>query len=169
MQAGTLLDTPFQVRLFLAASLINIIADMSNLVSLTIRFFESLLSRESPEEHRPELEVYKHKTIGKVVGFLEKEIYLYALVAQVQPLIGSVLVFKAFTGWIRAEATARPSEAAPSGEAEDSATVRTGAILRFYTYAIGNFVSLLWALGIFEFLHWLIRACGCVRSLIWIQ
>jgi hypothetical protein len=160
MQAGTLIGTPFQFWMFGLASLINFLVDWSKLVSRTIRFFTDLLLKEVKKKGDKAVcaameQESKHEAMGQVIGFLEKEVYLYALIAQIQPLIGTVLVFKGFTGWLRAECA--------TNDQQNEVT-----LVRFYNYAIGNLISLLWAIGIFEFLHWLMRSSETVRHLIWI-
>lgn len=95
--------------------------------------------------------------LGKVVGFLEVELYMYAMIANVPSLIGAVLLFKAFSGWLTTQATGTP----------EAKSMRT--LARFYSYAIGNFLSLLWALLIFEVLRWAMHSFPVLKALLTIQ
>lgn len=74
---------------------------------------------------------------GSIIGLLERQIYIYVLMTK-GDVFGGVLVFKAFTGWMDLTKV----EGAPPTSA--------AYLSRFYGYAIGNFTSLLWAIGLHE-------------------
>lgn len=99
-----------------------------------------------------------NEPLGKVVGFLEGELYLYAMFTQVHAFISAVLLFKAFSGWLVTHADVTNPE-----------VQSTKTLTRFYSYAIGNFISLLWALVVFEGLRWAIRVCDPFAALVWIK
>jgi hypothetical protein len=90
--------------------------------------------------------------IGRVIGFLECELYLYGLLTSQAGIISGVLLFKAFSGWL--------------GTPAEADQVKT--LARFCAYAIGNFVSLLSAVVIFEGLHMVMRSYPQVYQALWI-
>lgn len=78
------------------------------------------------------------RPFGREVGFVERQIYFYGLLTGVSAVISGVLILKAFFAWIDVKQQ--------NATDED----RYMSLARFYGYAIANFVSLLWALLIFE-------------------
>jgi hypothetical protein len=132
------------------------------------------------------------KAPGSVtVGFLEQVLYVYCLTSTHREFIGSILLFKAFLGWLQISATAAaPAQAtatitgrlefnAPSSNPipiviAETPAVRAGSgeyrgmLAGFYIYAIGNFVSLSVAILVFEIVHlWESRFSPLVFSGIW--
>ena len=83
---------------------------------------------------------------GRTIGTLESIYYLYVLFAQVPALISAVFLFKAFTGWIGGKS--RDVDAGMDSQQ---------TLVRFYTYAVGNMMSLLWSIAIFEIVRWSLR------------
>ena len=73
------------------------------------------------------------------IGFVEQVLYVYCLASTHREFIGSVLLFKAFFGWLSKDVM------------ED--TNHQMLLMRFYVYAIGNFVSLAFAILFFEIVH----------------
>jgi hypothetical protein len=114
---------------------------------------ESMSSSQTPEsgatrvpvgklvdaaEEREHRDLTETPPFGAIVGFIERQLYLYALFTKTPDIIAAVLMFKAFSGWIAGEALRKTAE-------KD-----LKVLARFYVYAIGNFVSLLWAVLIFQ-------------------
>jgi hypothetical protein len=95
---------------------------------------ESLSDAVETEKH----ELISREPFGKSLGFIEMVLYFYTLQSGLSGLTAAVLLFKAFTGWIGI-----------NGE-DSSQEVAAKTLARFYSYAIGNFISLLWAIFLFE-------------------
>lgn len=95
---------------------------------------------------KEESELIGREPLGKSLGFIEMIIYLYSLEASMSGLTGAILLFKAFTGWL----------GTPSPNSDQEASTRT--LARYYSYAIGNFISLLWTIFVFEFIRLMVRA-----------
>lgn len=152
---------PFQLWLFLIASVLNLALGYFGVVGATIQGAIRILSIEAKTAgednvHAEMDAAAKRKPLGKVVGFLEGELYLYAMFTQVHAFIGAVLLFKAFSGWLVTHA----SDASPEVQS-------TKTLTRFYCYAIGNFTSLIWALIVFEGLRWAVRVCSAFKNIVW--
>lgn len=84
----------------------------------------------------------KRPRFGRSIGFLERQIYLYALLIDGLDLITAVVVFKAFAEWIKPDA--QPGTTAGSDDSQKM------LLARFYAYTIGNLLSILWAIAIHE-------------------
>ncbi len=103
---------------------------------------------------------------GRTIGFLERQVYLYALFINGLGLITAVVVFKAFAEWLKPPEAAKPGTPAPqaanapapqaaNAPAPQAATKsdsdgQNDILARFYAYTIGNLLSILWAIIIFE-------------------
>ena len=96
-------------------------------------------------------------SMGRMVALIEETLYLYSAFAQIESIFSGVLLFKAFHTWI---AVSRPVIAtAATGATTPTAAVsrqyarfcadRTHTLVKFYEYAIGNFISLGIALAIY--------------------
>jgi hypothetical protein len=79
------------------------------------------------------------RPVGKVVGLIERELYLYALILPIHGLITAVLLFKAFSGWLKLGDT--PVTPDSQGVLSSVELMGLQTLVRYYSYAIGNFVS----------------------------
>ncbi|WP_445371830.1 hypothetical protein ACH518_03135 [Methylomonas sp. HW2-6] len=167
-------DVPFQISFFLAASVLNLILGTLGIVgasiNLGVRIFatESAILNQKPMPDKPLVEslrqaidselqdLSERQPLGKVVGILERQLYLYGMVTQIHAFIGAILLFKAFSGWLTTQAKDSP----------EGKSMKT--LARFYSYAIGNFLSLTWALIIFEALRWMVQTYPPIKSLLWL-
>jgi hypothetical protein len=101
------------------------------------------------------------------VGIIEQILYIYCLSSTHREFIGSVLLFKAFFNWLNLVPPTATKEAGPTAadsgkpqsQLNDAAERHRLYLLEvFYTYAIGNFLSLAFAIFFYEIVHlWLIR------------
>lgn len=153
----------FQLRVFLVASALNLFLSASSLVEWCIRCAVSQLAKEARTKKaikRIDIsDLWREASkppFGKIIGFLERELYLYALVAGITDLLVGVLAFKGFTSWL----LAKPDET-NSGKSHSM-------LGRFYSYALGNFISLAFALAIFEILRQAIARDPHIRALLWV-
>ncbi|MFN7992843.1 MAG: hypothetical protein U0Q18_04545 [Bryobacteraceae bacterium] len=104
---------------------------------------------------------------GSTIGLFERELYLYALVFNVQAIITGVLVFKGFNAWLQAESKAGSAGEKPDAAANvpsippaagtalapsDAAALapRDEMLAHYYGYTIGNLVSIAFALALFH-------------------
>jgi hypothetical protein len=159
----------FQIWIFLVASAVNFALTFVGLIGLVIRFFTRIAARKSATvdaaavgksvKDATEAAVQKElgllsqsHPIGRVIGFLECELYLYGLLTSQGSIISGVLLFKAFSGWL--------------GTPAESDSVKT--LARFCAYAIGNFTSLLSAVVIFEGIRLLMRVYPQLYQALWI-
>jgi len=103
------------------------------------------------------------------IGIVEQTLYIYCLSSTHREFIGSVLLFKAFYTWLSLSPPA-PTTPTATGTTDggterlaiqknDPARPHRNYLLElFYAYAIGNFVSLSYAIFFYEIVHlWLIR------------
>lgn len=122
-------------------------------------------------------ELNQNHSIGMYVGIVEREIYFYCLLSGLTGLLGSVLLFKAFSGWLKLSESQKEEEekSAQSNETqrtEDQSELREDekfdvkTLARYYGYAIGNFLSLLWALLIYEIARHSFAYSATLRSLL---
>jgi len=182
-KAADFLEIPFQYWIFLIASAINIIsggAVIGGTISLCIRAFAREIARlkqpqagsaDSIEEITKKViaelrvDLGAEKPVGRVVGIIERELYLYGLILPIHGLITAVLLFKAFSAWLERD---DPQET--SAKVLDSPGFKDVAKLaKYYSYAIGNFISLAWAIVIFEAIRLVLRFAPCIAELVIIQ
>ena len=161
-------NVPFQLWIFVIATLLNVLSDRFGVIGWTISacihsFAKEIAALKTPAaggtqtleqitqqviaELRADLGA--DRPVGKVVGMVERELYFYALIYPMHGLITAVLLFKAFSGWLK---LGDPSPAATPTTAVLGSQELMGlqTLSRYYSYAIGNFLSLAWALLIFE-------------------
>ncbi len=82
----------------------------------------------------------------RVIGAIERQIYLYALFTGIAGgTISAVLLFKAFFAWVETK------------QDDPKPADRLLSLARYYGYAIANFVSLLAAIVLFEVLRFVLR------------
>jgi hypothetical protein len=92
------------------------------------------------------------------VGIIEQTLYIYCLSSTHREFIGSVLLFKAFFTWLSMAPQAVPQTDGAGAAAPKPVVARHDLLEIFYTYAIGNFLSLAFAIFFYEIVHlWLIR------------
>jgi hypothetical protein len=166
-RSADFISIPFQYYVFAVATLLNFILDRVGVVGWSISFCIRIFVKEiavlkTPSAQGTETieEIIKKviaelradlgadRPVGKVVGFVERELYFYALILPVHGLITAVLLFKAFSGWLKLADT--PDLPASKGVLSSSELMGLQTLVRYYSYAMGNFVSLAWAILIFE-------------------
>jgi hypothetical protein len=91
-----------------------------------------------------DLAEFRSKTAW-IIGALERVIFIYALMFGQPGLITGVLILKAFFSWTEQRATADPAATAAAESAR-----RLETIAHYHTYVIGNFLSLLTALAVYQ-------------------
>ena len=101
----------------------------------------------------------ERRSTALVVGFWERELYLYGLLVANAFLISAVLLFKAFSAWLSYQG--RKADDGNDGMASYP------TLDRFYRYAIGNFISLAVAIAIIEVLRAAVRLPE-VKAILWI-
>lgn len=155
------MSEPFQFWVFLISFILCSLFTWVGLVSLSIRSCLKLLEKEATngsdldEAFKAELkDLTIRETIGKVMGTIESAVYIYALVVNHTEILGGVLAFKAFTGWLSLQ----------SGVHANGRNMPT--LVRFYSYAIGNFLSLLWAIFSYELVRAVIQANPCIAQIL---
>jgi len=163
---------PFQLWLFLIASGLNLLLATTGLIGVSIEGAVRLIAAEPAlfDQSDPKADtnsgededLSERPPFGKVVGFIERELFLYALFVSLPEIISGVLLFKAFSGWI-ATSSSRVNKDSDKGKEKD-----LRVLARFYCYAIGNFVSLLWAFLLFELMRWAMHYPSA-RALLWID
>jgi len=98
------------------------------------------------EELSPDRDLaeFRSKTAW-IIGSLERVIFLYALMFGQPSLITGVLILKAFFSWT--EHRAAPDPAVTTGTSNPR---MLETIAHYHTYVIGNFLSLLTALAVYQ-------------------
>ncbi|MFM0121090.1 hypothetical protein P0D73_19760 [Paraburkholderia sp. RL18-101-BIB-B] len=89
-------------------------------------------------------------SMGRVVALIEETLYLYSAFAQIESIFSGVLLFKAFHTWISSyRLHVVPSTSVASTYSlhvrklyARFADSRSYMLVKFYEYAIGNFISL---------------------------
>ena len=164
MPTKTLLEVaPFQYVLFLALFVSTFLLNVSGTISKSISFAIRQMAKEAKragrhEIHEELLASAEAQPSGRIVGLLETTLYLYALVTQIHGLITAVILFKAFSGWLS------PKPGQPGKETQSPRT-----LARYYTYALGNLMSLLWSIVLFEFARYLVSNVGWIHNFVWVQ
>ena len=172
-KSAEFLDVPFQYWIFAVATLLNLLSDLVGVIgwtiSVCIRFFarEVAVLKKAPAGGTLNLEQMTQKVtaelradlgadrpVGRVVGVIERELYLYALIFPIHGLITAVLLFKAFSGWLELSGSPEKTGGEILGSAE---LAGLGTLSKYYSYAIGNFLSLIWAILIFEVIRAVMR------------
>jgi hypothetical protein len=87
--------------------------------------------------------------MGRKIAFVEEVLYMYSAFAQIESIFSGVLLFKAFYTWISGEPvqilqppTPPTYSDAVKAQFERFCQSRSHMLVKFYEYAIGNFVSL---------------------------
>lgn len=90
---------------------------------------------------------------GSTIGILERQIYVYAFIVGIGPIISGVVTLKAFSAWVQ-RPDPKDQNNAPSAEYPGSALPflppRTTDLSRWYSYIIGNLVSFVFAVVLFH-------------------
>ncbi|WP_428030284.1 hypothetical protein [Ancylobacter sp.] len=173
----SILGTTFQYGFYALLTLFNLAVQLLGLVgfaiTLLVKKFAAEFARNSAEpvaqsqriDHaiaESEAEILKDlngkEPFGRVIGIVECQLYYYALMTT-PSLISPILIFKAFSNWLSFKA-----DNTPDGEAK---SIRT--LARFYSYAIGNFISLAWAIFSFELARILIQKYEPLRAFVWLN
>jgi hypothetical protein len=128
------------VTLFIVNFLLNANGVIAAVINMAIRRMAREAERAGKVAiHKELVSSAEAHPSGQIIGTIETTLYLYAFVTQIHGLITAVILFKAFSGWL-------------SPKAEDAATeihnLRT--LTRYYTYALGNLISLLSSILLFE-------------------
>lgn len=97
----------------------------------------------SPTEH----------SMGRRIAWVEEVLYMYSAFAQIESIFSGVLLFKAFYAWIssdKVQILRPPVPATYSDNVKNQfarfCNSRSPMLVKFYEYAIGNFISLAIAL-----------------------
>lgn len=143
----------FPIAIFLVMSMVNILVSVTGIVSRSIIWIARFAIREHVVHTHSSCDntslaesidqaitdaVKKHigsEPLGNVIGIVERQLYLYAAFSGMHAIISGIIVFKAFSGWITRDGKMSDKE----------------VLAQFYVYAIGNFISIGWALAIYEF------------------
>jgi hypothetical protein len=160
-------NVPFQLWIFAIATLLNVLSDRFGVIGWTISacihsFAKEIAALKTPAtavtqtleqitqqviaELRADLGA--DRPVGRIVGMVERELYFYALIYPMHGMITAVLLFKAFSGWLKLGDP--PPTTAPTNVLGSQELKGLQTLARYYSYAIGNFLSLAWALLIFE-------------------
>ncbi|WP_203072417.1 hypothetical protein [Falsiroseomonas ponticola] len=149
--------------LYVAATLVNLAITVLPIFKVGYRFSIRALTIDTA---LTENLLLSQPRFGRTIGFLERQVYLYALFINGLGLITAVVVFKAFAEWLKPPEAAKSAAPAPQAAdipapqaadipAPQAATKPDGdgqndILARFYAYTIGNLLSILWAIIIFE-------------------
>jgi hypothetical protein len=97
--------------------------------------------KEWLEELSPERDLAEFRSrTARIIGALERVIFIYALMFTQPSLITGVLILKAFFSWTEHRATADT----------EPKTRMLETIAHYHTYVIGNFLSLLTAIAAYQ-------------------
>lgn len=89
------------------------------------------------------------------IGIIEQTLYVYCFTSGHREFIEAVLLFKAFSNWLSFNVSYQNLKDATTSEVDD---YRLTLLEQFYAYAVGNFLSLGFAILFYEIVHlWLIR------------
>jgi hypothetical protein len=180
-----LLEPPFQWWVYLAATALNLLLGVSGFIGKTIGWCidafvsEVALLKKGKSSQQSLQEAIQaaiaedredlgaKRPIGRIVGVIERQIYLYALFSPIHGMITAVLLFKAFSGWLKLgdplDKSGHEADLKVNGETEIKG-LRT--LARYYSYAIGNFMSLAWALLIFEGLRAALQMSSQLKAIL---
>jgi hypothetical protein len=135
------------LELFIAFVLI-LILNLTKIVEKTITWYWQRFAQDLQKDRL----LYEQATLRveftSGVGIIEQLLYTYAFVSGFREFIGGVLLFKAFHGWLSTQDSREQIH--PDARAKES-------LERFYAYAIGNFISLAYAILAYEVAHLLFR------------
>jgi hypothetical protein len=124
---------------FLALILVvicNVIPFMSTVINMYWRLSGIGLKGADRTNHAESL---VRAPLSAAIGLIEQTLYIYFLTSSHQQYVGSLLLFKAFFGWLTLQ------------NAND--TDHQKVLMKFYVYAIGNLMSLAFAILFFEIVH----------------
>jgi hypothetical protein len=117
----------------------------------------AFLAKAGPprEELRKDLqkELGSNRLFGGLIGLLERQIYLYGLIMCNVAWITPVVIFKAFFTWI----DIRQGSDGKSESLADRIGKSPLLLSKYYGYLVGNFVSILTAIGIFHVVDTLVK------------
>ncbi|WP_431301885.1 hypothetical protein [Sediminicoccus sp. BL-A-41-H5] len=99
---------------------------------------------------------------SRVIGCLEKFLYCYFIIRGQESALGCLLLFKGFTHWLHQQ-----EQVSAAGAAEGHAPL-SKALLRYYSYAVGNFISLLFAILICEVVTSVVRGVPWLKQHLWL-
>ena len=179
-------NVPFQLWIFVIATLLNVLSDRFGVIGWTISacihsFAKEIAALKTPAaggtqtleqitqqviaELRADLGA--DRPVGRIVGMVERELYFYALIYPMHGLITAVLLFKAFSGWLKLGDT--PVTPDSQGVLSSVELMGLQTLVRYYSYAIGNFVSLAWAILMFEGIRIVLRLSPAVAGWLLVQ
>ncbi len=158
-----------------------VVLNLSRIVSKVIKAYSFFCARQFKNTHPDLYADMLSRAPGSIgVGLLEQILYVYCLTSTHREFIGSILLFKGFLGWLQASAmpsgstsaaatiTGRLEFTAPSTNTTIPFTIPAtpvlasggstrgeyrGMLAGFYIYAVGNFISLGFAILVFEVVH----------------
>lgn len=181
-----LLEPPFQWWVFLVTAALNVLLGLSGFIGKTIGWCIDFLVKEvaflrkgnssqqslqaaieaAIAEDREDLGA--KRPIGRIMGVIERQIYLYALISPIHGLITAILLFKAFSGWLKLgdmpDIKAEQTDGAKENVESEFKGLKT--LARYYSYTIGNFMSLAWAVFIFEGMRLALRLQPQLKSVL---
>lgn len=146
-QGSRMSETPLQIWVLLITIAANALLGASGIVGLSIKTSVRLFAKETAVLHggdpnvplgetlekavdREVANLMERDPIGSILGVIERNIYLYALISQTTSFIGAVLLFKAFFG-LQIHSGGRSVPTAPSASpwSESEKTVIGGPSL----------------------------------------
>jgi len=176
------LDVPFQYWLYALMTLINLFLSFFGVVSKSIEQATNIFAgeaanlivrpdpsaKDNDDSHQKATQYIKdvlgaRRPFGRIVGAIERQVYLYASVANIETLFSAILLFKAFFAWleIKQKNPVKEGQLLSSDQG-----VQQLSLAKYYGYAIGNLLSLVWALIIFEVVRGIVFAEDSFAQLI---
>ncbi|WP_395665940.1 hypothetical protein [Methylocella sp.] len=179
---------PFQVYAFFGAFVLVLLVNATGVVSKVITLYTNIFAHEFISSRNHLFLRLKDKVeLSAAVGVVEQTLYLYALFSGLTGILTSVLIFKAFNGWLTIAAptgadlqtpnaqtptilpqtaqtqTIPPQTIPPQTAQPAEGHVALENLIRFYGYAIGNFISLMFAIVIFEATKYAFQHVGALQ------
>jgi hypothetical protein len=155
----------FQWKIYLISIVIVLILNLTGFIRAVIVWACKLgPGSDTLDTSDDEVETKKKmERSSRVIGCVEKFLYCYFLIRNYESALGCLLLFKAFTHWLHQQEQAQVAEGA-----QNHAPL-SKALLRYYSYAIGNFISLLFAIVICEGVSGVVKAFPELERVLWVQ
>lgn len=154
-----------QVWLFCVATLLNVLVGKFGVVAKSIEYFIKIFASKRSWERQKNVDMEDplipiaikndledRNDLSKAIGVVERELYLYCFFTLNTWIVSPIVLFKAFSVWLASPKNDNVSER-KSYKSQAS----------YYSYAIGTFISLAWALLIFEGLTKFEKECGLIK------
>jgi hypothetical protein len=165
--------THFSFLELLIAFVLIIGINLLGLVAKTIGAYWQLFARNLKEKNKQLYDMITLRVeLTTGVGMIEQLLYTYAFVSGFREFIGGVLLFKAFFGWLELKKSRADLAGEEQLQKQLTAEGQPGAdhasfdltLMRFYAYAIGNFISLAYAIAAYEIAHLLVRSIAVIST-----